>query len=171
MSSANKNLSDIKDTDYGDLSKVKIAIITSDWNEDITYSLRDACIKTLVEAGVPKDSIFLEQVPGAYELVYGTTLANAKHKPDAVIALGCVIKGETDHDKYINQAVASGLMQLNLMLKKPVVFGVLTPNTKQQALDRAGGSHGNKGVEAAHTALRMMRMTQESSTSNSKIGF
>ncbi len=171
MSSANKNLSDVKPADYGDLSNKVIAIVVSNWNEDITYSLRDACIRTLKSNGISEQNICIEYVPGAYELVYGVSLSNSKHKPDAIIALGCVIKGETDHDKYINQSVATGLMQLNLMLKKPVIFGLLTPNTKQQALDRAGGKYGNKGDEAAITALAMLRLQEESTTHNSKIGF
>jgi 6,7-dimethyl-8-ribityllumazine synthase len=90
---------------------------------------------------------------------------------DAVICLGCVIKGETNHDEYISQAVANGILQLSLMSSVPVVFGVLTPNSQEQAEARAGGSLGNKGVEAAETALRMAALKRESGTSQAKIGF
>jgi 6,7-dimethyl-8-ribityllumazine synthase len=96
-------------------------------------------------------------VPGTFELPYAAKQLATKGQ-DAVICIGCVIKGETDHDVYINSSVAHALQQLNLQYNMPFIFGVLTPNTEVQALDRAGGKHGNKGTEAAITALKMMNL-------------
>ncbi len=171
MSSKERNLSTVPELDFSQLSEKSISIVVSEWNDDITFSLRNACLETLKKFGISEDNISVEYVPGTFELVYGSSLANQKHHPDAIVALGCVIKGETDHDKYINNAVSTGLMQLNLMLKKPVVFGVLTPNNKDQALDRAGGQYGNKGVEAAMTALKMLELKRKCSEQSQKIGF
>lgn len=95
----------------------------------------------------------------------------SNEKLDAVICLGCVIRGETSHNEYINHAVAHALTQMSIVSGKPFIFGVLTPNNEQQALDRAGGKHGNKGVEAAVTAIRMASLKQKLSTAKSKIGF
>lgn len=136
----------------------KFALIVSEYNPDITFSLRDAAIETLLQHEVEESDIELTHVPGTFELPSAATIINEKYQPDAIICIGCVIKGETDHDKYINHAVAQGLVNLSLEIYKPVIFGVLTPNTHQQALDRAGGKHGNKGVEAAVTALKMLEI-------------
>ncbi len=171
MSSKDKNLSDVKQEDFTALADKSIALVVSEWNEDITFSLAKACKKTLEKEGISSNRISVDYVPGSYELVMGSSLVNTKYNPDAIIALGCVIKGETDHDKYINQAVANGLIQLNIFLKKPVVFGLLTPNTKEQALDRAGGKYGNKGVEAAMTALKMLKLSSTINENTKKIGF
>ncbi len=110
---------------------------------------------TLKEHGVREDDIYIQVVPGTFELPYAAQKLIKDEKLDAAICIGCVIKGDTDHDKYINAAVTNAIMDLNLKHELPVIFGVLTPNTKQQALDRAGGKHGNKGVEAAVSALKM----------------
>lgn len=136
----------------------KVTVIVSEYNEDITFSLRDAAIETLLKHGVEEEDILLSHVPGTFELPSAAALLNRKDSPDALVCIGCVIKGETDHDKYINHAVAQGLVNLSLQISKPVIFGVLTPNTHQQAVDRAGGKHGNKGVEAAVTALKMLAL-------------
>jgi len=113
----------------------------------------------------------VHHVPGAFELPLGARIVMGQEKIDAAICLGCVIKGETEHDVYINNAVATGIMTLGLTSKKPVIFGVLTPNTKQQALDRAGGKHGNKGVEAATTAIKMVHLNNPDHNSKKSIGF
>lgn len=134
----------------------RFILIVSEYNSDITFPLRDAAYETLLKHEVAEKDIEIVYVPGAYELPSGATLAHQKSKPDALICLGCVIKGETDHDKYINHAVAQGLVNLSLEIKKPVIFGLLTPNTHEQAKDRSGGKHGNKGVEAATSALKML---------------
>jgi 6,7-dimethyl-8-ribityllumazine synthase len=128
-----------------DLAKKKFAIVVADWNEDITEALYEAAVMSLTTHGVPKKNIIRKNVPGTFELSLG-----------AVICLGCVIQGETPHFDYICQAVAYGLTEVNLKTKKPVVFGVLTTLNKQQAIDRAGGKYGNKGEEAALTAISML---------------
>jgi 6,7-dimethyl-8-ribityllumazine synthase len=111
------------------------------------------------------------QVPGAFELTAAARILAGRETLDAVICLGCVIKGETKHNEYINQAVANGLTNLSLATGVPVIYGVLTPDTEQQALDRAGGKHGNKGVEAAVTAIRMAEIKKSYSKSAQRIGF
>ncbi len=138
----------------------KVGIVVSEYNSDITFSLLKGCLETLGQHGVKENHIQLVYVPGAFELTYGARILSKQYKLDAIICLGCVIKGDTDHDKYINHAVAQGITHLSLQIDKPVVFGLLTPNNHQQAVDRAGGKHGNKGVEAAVTALKMMALNQ-----------
>lgn len=171
MSSKSKNLSTYDLTKIPDCSDLKIGIVVSDWNDDITHSLYDGCLETLSKHGVLSKNILTIQVPGAFELPVGAKMLAGKEVLDAIICLGCVIKGETDHDIYINRAVAQGIMNMSIMSGKPIVFGLLTPNTKQQALDRAGGKYGNKGVEAAQTALRMSHLKSELKSTKSTIGF
>lgn len=156
MASTLKNLSEYDADLVPDGKGKRIGIALSEWNRDITFALYQGCHETLLKHGVSADDIFLKVVPGSFELPMAARALVLEERPDAVICLGCVIKGETDHDIYINQAVASGIMQLGLTTGVPVIFGVLTPNTEEQARDRAGGKHGNKGVEAAVTALRMI---------------
>lgn len=171
MASSEKNLSQYSNKDLPDGSELEIAIIVSEWNEDITSSLLSGAKETLLKHGVKEDNILVRTVPGSFELPLGAKLVLSKDQKDAVICLGAVIKGETDHDKYINAAVATGIMQLSLMSNVPIIFGVLTPNNKEQAIDRAGGSHGNKGVEAAITALKMIALKKQSKERDKKIGF
>ncbi len=148
-----------------------IGIVVSTWNEEITLALQKACIATLVEHGVVESNIHSISVPGAFELPLGAKLLASKERFDAVICLGCVIKGDTKHDEYISNAVANGIMTLNIASNKPIIFGVLTPNDMQQALDRAGGIHGNKGIEAALTALRMVDLAKNLKVSKKGIGY
>lgn len=171
MSSKNNNLSKGSEQDLPTIKDFHIGVVISDWNEDITYSLRDGCLEILKKFGATDESIHLVHVPGAYELPMGARIILSSERVDAVICIGCVIKGETQHDEYINNAVAQGIMNLGLTSGKPVVFGVLTPNDHQQALDRAGGKYGNKGVEAATTAIKMIHLAKQSKEPKSKIGF
>jgi len=161
MSAKNKNLSQHKQLKTPKASKYRIAIAVSEYNEAITFALRDGAIETLKKYGVKEKNIFVELVPGAYELPLAAKWLYEKKKADAVLALGCVIKGDTDHDVYINNAVSHALMNLSLQTKAPFVFGVITPNNMQQAKDRAGGKHGNKGVECAVAALRMLELKEK----------
>lgn len=156
MSSAHKNLSVYNTKNIPDVSGKTFAVIVAEWNEEITEALYNGVEATLLKYGVPSTQIIKAYVPGSYELSYGSQVFAAKENVDAVIALGCVIQGETKHNDYINNAVANGLTQVSLKYNKPVIFSVLTPNTHQQALDRAGGIHGNKGDEAAITAIKML---------------
>ena len=156
MSSAHKNLSIFKTENLPDISGKKFAIIVAEWNDDITEPLCQGAFDTLLKYGAKAENIQKVYVPGSYELSYGSQIFAQKPEIDAVIAIGCVIQGETKHNDYINHAVAGGLTEVSLKYNKPVIFGVLTPNTHQQALDRAGGIHGNKGDEAAITAIKML---------------
>lgn len=170
MSSQDQNLSS-KANDLPSCSGKSFGIVVADWNEEITYSMRDACIQTLESVDVSNDDIHVISVPGAFELPLGARLLAGKEKLDAIICIGCVITGETKHDEYISNSVAGAIMQLNVASGKPVIFGVLTPRTKEQALDRAGGKYGNKGVEAATTAIKMVTLADELKTTKKGIGF
>ncbi len=154
-----------------DGSSFKIGIVVSQWNTDITNALLEGAKATLLSSGVKEDNIEVLSVPGSFELPWGARQILKPGKKDAVICLGCIIQGETKHDEYIASAVASGIMQLGLMSGVPVIFGVLTTNTEEQAKDRAGGKHGNKGSEAAATAIQMAMIRSGDPASKKKIGF
>ncbi|MCB0633104.1 MAG: 6,7-dimethyl-8-ribityllumazine synthase [Saprospiraceae bacterium] len=172
MASASKNLSAYDEKSIPSAEEMSFGIIVSEWNADITHALYDGCYDTLVKHGAKPDAIHTVQVPGAFELPSAAKMVAAYHNPDAVICIGCVIKGETKHDEYINNAVATGLANLGMALGKPIIYGVLTPNDEEQAKDRAGGKHGNKGVEAAVTALRMAGLRKELSKGSKRpLGF
>ncbi len=156
MASNQKNLSEHSDKNIQDMSTKQIAVIVSEWNEEVTESLYQGTIDTLVQYGVSKDNIVRKNVPGSFELTLGAQWMAKQEGIDAVICLGCVIQGETRHFDFICEAVANGITNVSLKYDKPVVFGVLTPNTQKQALDRAGGKYGNKGDEAAITAIKML---------------
>ena len=155
MASSNKNLSTFSSKNINDISGSKFGIVVSEWNSEITEALYAGAVETLLQNGASKDNIIKKNVPGSYELTLGAQWL-AKENIDAVICLGCVIQGETPHVDYICQAVANGITNVGLKYDKPVIFGVLTTLTLQQALDRAGGKHGNKGDEAAATAIKML---------------
>lgn len=138
------------------MSKKKFAVIVSEWNEEVTESLYQGAYETLVANGVAKDNIIRKSVPGSFELTLAAQWMAEQKNIDAVICLGCVIQGETRHFDFICDAVAHGITNVALKYNKPVIFGVLTPNNQKQALDRAGGKHGNKGDEAAITAIKML---------------
>lgn len=138
------------------LSKTKVAIVVAEWNEDITGALYEGAYQSLLEHGIKKQNIIRKNVPGTFELTLGSLWMAEQKDVQAVIALGCVIQGDTPHFDYICQAVAYGITEANIETKKPVIFGVLTTLNKKQALERAGGKLGNKGEEAALTALKML---------------
>ncbi len=171
MASALKNLSQYDDSNLPSAEGMKFGIVVSEWNRDITHALYEGCFETLVKHGATPNDIQTIQVPGAFELPAGAKLLLSNHKLDAVISIGCVIKGETKHDEYIANAVATGLMGLGIASGIPCIFGVLTPNTHEQAKERAGGKHGNKGVEAAVTAIRMAALKSEVKRPSKSVGF
>lgn len=140
-----------------ELADKKIAIIAADWNSDITYALRDGAYESLIENGIQEKNVEIFHVPGAFELTYASSKLLKTQKFDAIIAIGCVIQGDTPHFTYVCEGVTQGITELNLKADIPVIFSVLTTNTKQQALDRAGGCLGNKGVEGAITAIKMIK--------------
>uniref|UniRef100_UPI004048DB27 6,7-dimethyl-8-ribityllumazine synthase n=1 Tax=Roseivirga sp. TaxID=1964215 RepID=UPI004048DB27 len=156
MASNLKNLSDYSSKNMADMSKKKFAVIVSEWNEEVTESLYQGAYETLVANGVAKENIIRKSVPGSFELTLAAQWMAEQKNIDAVICLGCVIQGETRHFDFICDAVAHGITNVALKYNKPVIFGVLTPNNQKQALDRAGGKHGNKGDEAAITAIKML---------------
>ncbi len=153
-----KNLSNYETDDIPSGKGLSVGIVVSEWNQQVTYALSSAAESTLLQHGVQVGNIFVHHVPGSFELPMGAQFLIDSLHPDAVILLGCVIQGETRHFEFICQAVAQGCMDLGLKYNVPVVFGVLTTNTLEQALDRAGGKHGNKGIEAAVTALQMIAL-------------
>jgi len=171
MSSKDINLSEVGAYGIPEGKECKIGIAVSDWNNEITDKLLEACLKTLKDNGVQEAHITTVRTPGAFELPFAARTLIKHAQPEAVICLGCVIKGETRHDEYINRAVASGITQLGLATDIPVIFGVLTVENKAQAEDRAGGKHGNKGDESAHTALKMIALKKQFTGSSKKIGY
>jgi 6,7-dimethyl-8-ribityllumazine synthase len=171
MASALKNLSQYDDSNMPDASEMIFGIVVADWNAHITHALYEGCYDTLIKHGAKPENIYTSQVPGTFELPAGARMLVGRHNPDAVICLGCVIKGETNHNEYINHAVATGLVNMSIGSGRPFIFGVLTPNDEQQALDRAGGKYGNKGVEAGATAIRMAALKREGKEGKKGIGF
>lgn len=161
MSTVNRNLSLVKKADTTKPSAIKVGIVVSEWNDAITESLFKGAMKTLLDSGVKKTNIIRADVPGSFELTVGAQLLYTNRKVDAVICLGCVVQGETRHFEFICNAVADGLTNLSIKHNIPFVFGVLTTDNMQQALDRSGGKHGNKGVEAAVTALKMVELKKQ----------
>ncbi|UFH55314.1 6,7-dimethyl-8-ribityllumazine synthase [Spirosoma sp. KNUC1025] len=161
MATAEKNLSVFSTDDLPDVSRRRFAILVSEWNSEVTEALFAGAYKTLLDNGATSENVIRGNVPGSYELSLGALWFAQRDDIDAVIALGCVIQGETKHNDYINHAVAQGLTNVGLQTGKPIIFGVLTPNDQQQALDRAGGKHGNKGDEAAITAIKMLGLQQQ----------
>ncbi|MDY9917406.1 MAG: 6,7-dimethyl-8-ribityllumazine synthase [Proteiniphilum sp.] len=158
MATALSNLSSYDPTAVPEGKGKRVGIVVSDWNSSVTHSLLDGATNTLLKFGVSADDIIIEHVPGSFELTYAAKVMIEKAKVDSVIILGCVIQGETPHFTFVCDGVTEGTTQLNLNYDIPVIFGLLTTLTLQQAQDRAGGKHGNKGDEAAITALKMMAL-------------
>jgi 6,7-dimethyl-8-ribityllumazine synthase len=131
-----------------------IGIVVATWNEEVTGRLLEGALEALSACGIQRHKILVREVPGTFELTHGA--ARLAPKVDAVIVLGCVVQGETPHFTFICEGVAQGITQLNITTGKPVIFGVLTTLNQEQALERAGGKHGNKGFEAGITALKML---------------
>ena len=155
MSSSLKNLSDFSHIEVGRAEDLKFAIVISQWNANVTGPLLNGAIDALLKHGATENNIEIIEVPGSYELIAGADIILRKKELDAIICLGCVIQGETRHFDFISDAVANGIANTALKYNKPVIFGVLTTDNLEQALDRAGGKHGNKGEEAAITAIQM----------------
>lgn len=139
---------------------MRVGIVVAEWNDNITKALLDGAVKTLKEKGVESGDIKVEVVPGSFELIYGSAQMVKSGEVDAVIAIGCVIRGDTPHFDYICQAVSSGIAELNVSQKIPVIFGLLTTNSQEQAEERSGGILGNKGDEYAVTALKMIAFSR-----------
>ncbi len=152
------NLTSVSEKSKIDLSKKTFAIVVAEWNEEITEPLYQGAFDALLKLGAKKKNIIRKNVPGSFELPLAAQWMTEKKEIDAVICLGCIIQGETVHFDYICQAVAYGVMKVNLKSNKPVAFGVLTTLNKTQAMERAGGKYGNKGEEAAVTVVKMLEL-------------
>jgi len=137
----------------------RFGIVVSEWNSDITENLLKGAFDTLTEHGALKENIIVTHVPGSFELVYGCKHMIKNHKPNAIIAIGNVIQGETRHFDFVCEAVSQGIKDINLNYDIPTIFCVLTDNNKQQSVDRSGGKHGNKGVESAVAAIKMAALS------------
>lgn len=161
MASALKNSSSYDADTVPSAEGMRFAIVVSEWNTEVTEALYNGALETLLRFGVNKDDVVRRNVPGSFELTLGAQLMAERKEFDAIICIGVVIQGETKHFDFICDAVSKGITDLNLKYNLPVIFGVLTPNTMQQALDRAGGVHGNKGDEAAITAIKMATLKKE----------
>ena len=154
MATANKNLSDYDKTTIPNAKDFRFGIVVSEWNETITEGLYQGAHDALLDCGVSEANIVRWNVPGSFELIYGCKLMQ-QQDVDAVIAIGSVIQGETKHFDFVCEGVTQGIKDLNILHDAPVIFCVLTDNTMQQAIERSGGKHGNKGTEAAIAAIKM----------------
>ena len=155
MATAGKNLSSYDAAGVPSGAGLRLGLVVSAWNHAITGALRDGAVETLLRHKVAFNSVIEEVVPGSFELPLGAQLLLENDQVDGVLCIGSVIRGETPHFDFVCQAVSQGIMDLNLKHGKPVIFCVLTDNTLEQAQDRSGGKHGNKGVECAIALLRM----------------
>jgi 6,7-dimethyl-8-ribityllumazine synthase len=159
MATANKNLSNYNKATIPNAKDFRFGIVVSKWNDTITEGLFQGAHKALIECGSSDQNIIRWNVPGSFELIYGCKKMQEQNV-DAVIAIGSVIQGETKHFDFVCKAVSLGIKDLNVLHNTPVVFCVLTDNTLQQAIDRSGGKHGNKGTEAAIAAIKMAVLNQ-----------
>lgn len=155
MATSDKNLDLFKGV-LPDGSQFQIHIVVAEWNEEVTYSLLKGAQDALMQSGIPLNHIKVHWVPGTFELALGAQKCAQLNTCDAVVCLGCVVQGETRHFDFICDSAAHGILEVGLKYNKPVIFGVLTTENQEQALERAGGKHGNKGFEAAVTALKML---------------
>jgi len=158
---ATKDLSQYDFSAVPSAANMKFGIVVAEWNPEVTMALANGAVETLKKHGVINENILLKYVPGSFELPLGAQFLAEYGNVDAVIILGCVIQGETRHFDYICEGVTQGTKDLNLKYNKPFIFGLLTTLNQQQALDRAGGVHGNKGDEAAITAIKMAALQRE----------
>lgn len=161
MATANKNLSAYDKTKLPSASDMKVGIVVSNWNDTVTEGLFEGAKKTLLDCGLQEEGLIRWDVPGSFELIFGAKRMIERFDDlDAVIVIGCVIKGETMHFEFVCEGVTHGIKDLNLIADIPVIFCVLTDNNIEQSLVRSGGDLGNKGVEAAVTALKMVALNR-----------
>ncbi len=161
MATVNNNLSDYDKTTIPNANKFRFGIVVSEWNDTITEGLYQGAYNTLIEHGALPNNIVRWNVPGSFELIYGSKKMQ-EQMVNAVIAIGSVIQGETKHFDFVCEGVAQGIKDLNVIRETPVIFCVLTDNNMQQAIDRSGGKHGNKGTEAAVAAIKMAELRENS---------
>ncbi len=166
MATENKNLSEYDKNSIPNAKDFRFGIVVSEWNDSITEGLFSGAIEALLENQVPAQHIIRWNVPGSFELVYGAKKMLQTQNVDAVIAIGCVIQGQTKHFDFVCEGVTQGIKDLNVQTDIPVIFCVLTDNTMQQSIDRSAGIHGNKGTEAAIAAIKMAFIRQQASLSH-----
>jgi len=154
MATANHNLSNYDKTTIPNAKNFRFGIVVSEWNDTVTNGLYKGALEGLLDCGALSENIIKWDVPGSFELIYGSKKM-VEQNVDVVIAIGCVIQGETKHFDFVCDGVTQGIKELNLTTNTPVIFCVLTDNTMQQSIDRSGGKHGNKGTEAAIAAIKM----------------
>ncbi len=159
MATQYHNLSEYDSQSVPDASNMRFGIVVSEWNNNITNALLEGAENTLLKNGVKKNNITVQSVPGSFELIYGSSMMMKSGLFDAVIAFGCVIRGDTPHFDYVCQGTTQGLADLNVKGEIPVIYGLITTNNMEQAKDRAGGILGNKGDECAITAIKMVDYT------------
>lgn len=162
MATENKNLSQYDKNTIPSAKNFRFGIVVSEWNDKITNGLYTGAEKALLDCGALPENIIRWDVPGSFELVYGSKRMIQTQRVDVVIAIGCVIKGETMHFEFVCEGVTQGIKDLNIQTDVPVIFCLLTDNNEQQSIDRSGGKHGNKGTEAAIAAIKMADLQQKS---------
>lgn len=158
MATAGKNLSTYDSETIPNGADFKIGIVVSEWNENITNNLCEGAREALLRNGVHEENIVIQRAPGSFELPLGAQWMLEREDIDGVVAIGSVIQGETKHFDFVCQATAQGIKDVGLKYNKPAIFCVLTDNTMQQAIDRSGGKHGNKGIEAAIACIKMIEL-------------
>ncbi|HEX9979389.1 MAG TPA: 6,7-dimethyl-8-ribityllumazine synthase [Flavobacterium sp.] len=162
MATENKNLSNYDKNSIPNAKQFRFGIVVSEWNDEITNGLHAGCEAALLDCGATPENIIRWDVPGSFELVYGAKRMIETQDVDAVITIGCVIKGETMHFEFVCEGVTQGIKDLNVQNDIPVIFCLLTDNNMQQSIDRSGGKHGNKGTEAAIAAIKMAELRRTS---------
>jgi 6,7-dimethyl-8-ribityllumazine synthase len=170
MATKNHNLSDYDANSVPDASDMHFGIVVSQWNENVTGALLQGAVDTLLKNGAKRENITVKSVPGSFELTFGASRMMDSGIYDAIIAIGCVVRGDTPHFDYICSGVTQGLTSLNATANIPVIYGLITTNDLQQALDRAGGILGNKGDECAVTAIKMVQFNRAIANEEENIG-
>jgi len=158
---ATTDLSEYKPFEVTDADSVIVGVVVSEWNAPITSSLRDGALETLIKEGLRESNIHIFSVPGSFELSYACMQIAKTKKYDAIIAIGCVIRGETAHFDYVCSSVTQGIKDVNVLTDTPTIFCVLTDDNKEQSFSRSGGKLGNKGIEAAVSALKMVEFRKK----------
>ena len=153
------------------IKQAKYGIVVAEWNKEITHSLKNGALETLIDLGVSEENITVYEVSGAFEIPLGLKLYIDSKNFDALVGIGCLVKGDTPHFHYISEVVSHRVSELAVEHSTPIGFGLLTVNTYEQALDRAGGKHGNKGQEAAEAAVNLLSMKYSMQTERKSIGF
>ncbi len=161
MATVNKNLSEYNSQKIPNADSFRFGIVVSEWNENITENLLKGALEALKDNGAKEENILVWHVPGSYELIYGSNQMVKTQNVDAVLAIGSVIQGETKHFDFVCEAVSQGIKDININTDTPAIFCVLTDNNKQQAIDRSGGKHGNKGIECAIAAIQMANLKKK----------